>query len=364
MIEDDDSSRRHDDLEARLTRSVESAGARPDQWEASVRGGEGTRVSGRRVMIEGATVEVAMALWDALELPVDAELCLLIDAADQAGAPLIAGWDLGSAEPRAKLYVNASDLASDVRQAISRRLASRVHGPPDGWAGLGALSDAPHLVAVNAARGRVERKAYVQGALLRGASLGEHARWLDDLAVTREVAAGAVQSWDLDGRGVPHARAYFVAVRGRARAAEGLLTALPGWSEPAVARALPFARGDCRSVGVDLRRDRLRWTAYFKPEGAGVPLWSIEPVARYRAGAFEVAVFVEPTEHAERAFARTARHAISFRGERDVPPAVLRPLMRWVVDRVRHAEQSTVTDLGAALVQPPAPWRTSPPSPR
>ncbi|WP_157068602.1 hypothetical protein [Sandaracinus amylolyticus] len=328
------------DLERALLDAADAAGARGAQLEASVRGGAGVAISGARMMIERASPAIVEAIWRTIALAPAPDVDALIRAARDARVPLIAGWDVAHEHAIAKLYVNASDAAPPVRAAIPASL---------GWPALDALPAPPHLVAINASARGVERKAYVQSA--HASSDHARARWLDALASSHGAHGGVVRSWDL-AEGTAHERAYFVAVRGGSRdRADALLAALPGFDDARSARALPFERGQCRSIGVDLRGDELRWTAYFKPAGAGTPLWSVEPFARFRAGDVHVAMFVAPHDHEERAYARTARHAISFRGERDAPRELVRPLLEWAVAVMRDEE-----DPQRALASPPPPW--------
>jgi hypothetical protein len=261
--------------------------------------------------------------------------------------PLIAGWDLSRGGGVAKVYLNASDAAESVRRGIAERLA---------WPGLDRLPAPPHVAGINASQRELERKAYLQerdapppagragGAVASPPAGHEPSRWLADRAKEHALHGGTVTSWDLGEHGAT-ARAFFVALRGEAGA---LLSALPGWDEAAVDRALPFARGQCRSIGVDLRTNaNATWTAYFKPAHLGVPLWSIEPSVRYRSGDLRVAVFVAPADFAGRAYARTKDHAVSFRGE--IPRDLFDPLARWVLAELERGGE-------AALRSPPPPW--------
>src|SRR5206468_3093697 len=123
--------------------------------------------------------------------------------------------------------------------------------------------------------------------------------------------AGAVASWDRAPDGAFRPRAFFLAFRDDLpAAAAALLPSLPGWDAAAVAAALPFPAGPPRSLGVALDAPDT-WTVYYKPAADRTPVASLEPTARFRAGAVEVGLFLEPTERAERAYARTARHALS-----------------------------------------------------
>lgn len=336
-------------LEARLLATARDAGARDAQWEASVRGGAGA-ISGGRMMIERASVEVARALWDAVGLPASGELERLAQVAEASSVPLIVGWDLGDAAPLLKLYVNASDASHRARAAIAHEI---------GWAGLDALPEPPHLVAVNASTSGCERKAYLQRASWQPSpSDAEAVHWLDGLVRDADASAGVVTSWDIPAHGEARARAFFVALRGDdERRNESILDRLPGWDAELVARALPFARGQCRSIGVDLRAPGRKWTAYFKQRGHGLALHALEPAARFGCRGHEIAVHVEPSEHTPRAYARTARWAISFRGERAVPRAISELLMRWAVERVRAGEAAgDPPERALALEAPPIPW--------
>jgi hypothetical protein len=335
-------------LEQRLIAAVATAGGSASQWEGSVRGGDGEPIVGGRRMIERATRPVVEAVWGALALPIVGEVHALLDAAGEQ--PLIAGWDLGG-RPCAKLYVNASDADDDTRRALARQV---------GWVEPDDLPRPPHLLALNAsAGGALDRKAYVQRHDVGPSELGVHEASLRAGAHAAGLLGGVVQCWEVEHARPPRPRAFFVGLRHReAGCADELLHALPGWDEHAVTRALGFERGECRSIGVDVRAGARRWTAYFKPRGHDVELWNLEPTVVYVADRFVVSAFLAPSEHCSRAFARTDRTAISFRGEGEAPRALSEPLMRWVVQSVRQAE-ATNADVRAALACPPSPWRTA-----
>src|SRR5690349_7268951 len=94
-------------------------------------------------------------------------------------------------------------------------------------------------------------------------------------------------------------------------AAEPVLEVLPGYSRDAMLERMPFDPGAPRSAGLSLGSGA--WTVYAKPPLGRSTLYSLEPRARYRAGACEVGVFLEPITKGGRAYARTARYALSYR---------------------------------------------------
>jgi hypothetical protein len=158
---------------------------------------------------------------------------------------------------------------------------------------------------------------------------------------------------------VVRSRAFFLAFRSdRAVEAEALLATLPGWSRDRVAAALPFPPGPPRSLGITLA-DPERWTVYYKPAGDDTPVASLEPAAVFRAGAVEVGLFLEPTDRAPRAFARTAHHALSLRlREGTSRPEDLERLMAWAARSVRAAELARLPP-ASLLRHPPPPWQTA-----
>ena len=344
----DDTSRAH--LEAALARAITA----PGQLEASVRWSAGA-FRGGRLMLEAIPFEAAIALSEFVGAPLPPLAHRLADLAAAERLPLIGGLDAAAAVPLVKLYVNASDASTQVR----RRLCERA-----GIAANKGAPEAPHVIGVNARRdGQIELKLYEQGhdEIALAAPLGEPARHLAALAARDRASAGAVVSWDAKGGEAPRPRAFFIATPtgGNDRVAR-LLTRLPGWSAEAVASALPFAPGPARSIGVSLR-ETPAFTVYFKPRGSARPVASLEPAARFRAGASEVGVFLEPSRAADRAYLRTARHAISYRCREGAPPRLeVEALMQWVATRVRAAEASglppaqILSETGPS--GPPSPW--------
>src|SRR5262249_10622174 len=154
---------------------------------------------------------------------------------------------------------------------------------------------------------------YVQAAdvveLAHG--LGARAQALASAARNEGADAGGVLS--LDAAGVAsHPRAFFVALREPpAGAMWRCVRSLPGYDWRAIEALLPFAPAAPRSLGLSLHDGT--WTLYCKPRDSGRAPEALEPAAVFRTGAIEVGVFIEATEHAPRAFRRTARHAVSVR---------------------------------------------------
>ena len=176
--------------------------------------------------------------------------------------PLIVGWDRREGDPCAKIYLNASDASEAVRRALGEEL------------GVAAPSiDAPAVIGLNAARsGAHEVKLYVQrsDALALARPLGPAATALAEAAAREGASAAGVASWDVRG-GEARPRAFFVALRDRADG--GLwrtVEDLPGWDGDAARRAIPFAPGPPRSVGVAIDAPE-RWTVYVKPAGGDRP---------------------------------------------------------------------------------------------
>jgi hypothetical protein len=317
-------------------------GVRPEQLEASVRHEGDGRLRGDRMMIERASRDVVEVVLASLGLGPGALGARLLGLAASAALPMIVGWDRGRAV--AKLYLNASDAARSERLALAGSL------------GL-TLSDelaAPHVVGVNVGAAGDEIKVYVQheDAVALAAPLGDAARALASHVAARGLSAGGVASWDVTGTAASP-RAFFVALR--AGAPLDVLAALPGWDPAAFARALPRPLASLTSVGVPVA-SLARWTAYgfAHPDDSR---WGLEPAACFRAASAEVGVFVAPNDASAlgpRAYARTARHLLSYRVRRGAPPPErIKALMAWALGAVARAERegSPVT-----LADPPSPW--------
>lgn len=348
-------------LEAALARAV----TRASQLEASVRWSPGA-FRGGRLMVEAIPLEAALALAAAAGVDLPPLALRLAELAGIEGLPLIGGFDVSPGAALVKLYLNASDAAAPVR----RRLRERA-----GIASSAPALDAPHVIGVNARRdARIDLKLYRQDEdgmrlaaeiddadpALRRALL-DRAHPLAERAAREQAAAGAVVSWDVTTDGAASPRAFFVAIRaGGDAVAARLAGSLPGWSAEAVAAELPFSPGPVRSIGVSLRGP-LAHTVYFKPRGSTPLSAGLDPAARFRAGPSEVGIFLEPVGLAGRAYARTARYAISYRCREGSPPRpAVETLMLWVTSCVRAAEESGRLPAhlltGAGSSGPPSPW--------
>lgn len=327
------------------------AAAPPDAagYEASVRGGAGLQLSAGRMMIEQASPALLGAIAAQLGVALPAAASSWLAHAEQERVPIIVGWDRrdDGAARCVKLYVNASDAAAAVRQRLCDALIPGTR-----------LDFEPAVIGMNArADGGVERKLYRQsadaGAL--AAPLGDGAASVAAAARREGADAGGVLSFDVadDGRLLP--RAYFVALREAPDAAGWeCVRGLPGHDAAAIAALLPFAPAPARSLGVALNGPA--WTLYYKPRGSGRAPEALEPAAVFRAAAVEVGVFVEPTEHAPRAFRRTATHAISVRVRAGSPaPRDLEALVDWFTARL--AVDDALPHGAAWLAAPPPPWR-------
>jgi hypothetical protein len=298
------------------------------------------------MMVEQATREILDAIAQALavRLPSHAVDWLQLAAAERL--PLIAGWDLrgGGAQRCVKLYINASDASQATRHRLCAAVASGV-----------AVANPPAVLGMNVLPdGMVETKLYVQSddAVALASSLNQRAQTLAAAARGEGADAGGVLSFDVVAATL-HPRAFFVALREPPCAeAWRCVRSLPGYDPAALESLLPFPAAPPRSVGVSL--DGGGWTLYCKPRDSGRAPQSLEPVAIYRSGDAEVGVFVEPTQHARRAFRRTERHAISVRVREGSPaPYALEALVDWFAGRLGAAELTS----GLSLSDPPPPWR-------
>jgi hypothetical protein len=318
-------------------------------YEGSVRRMADGALRAGRMMIERASREVLDAIAAALQVDLPPSTDRWIEAAGREGVPLITGWDLrgGGRERCVKLYVNASDASVAARAQLSAALAPG-----------GAMTEPPAVIGMNArADGAVEVKLYAQSsdALALARTVGGPAVPLAESARAEDADAGGVLSFDA-GDGAPRARAFFVALREPPRGTDWRsVVSLPGYDLEAIRELLPFAPASPRSVGISLSDGG--WTLYAKPLGSGRAPEALEPAAIFRAGAAEVGVFVEPTEHAARAFRRTERHAVSIRvRDGDPQPLALESLVDWFASRLSAAERDGA-DLEARVADPPPPWR-------
>lgn len=305
------------------------------------------------MMFEGVPFDVVEALADALDTALPPLASRLADAARAERLPLIAGFD--AVVPLVKLYVNASDASVPIRRRLRER--AELTAPAE-------VLDAPHIIGINARRdGPVGVKLYVQSRdeVELAALVAREIPFAGDLArscVAERAGAGAVACWELSSADTARPRAFFVAAReGSDAAVTRVAEALPSFHAGAVRAALPFAPGAARFIGVSAHAPPI-FTLYFRPRGAS-PIVTLEPVARFRAGADEVGVFLEPIEHAGRFYACTSRHAVSYRRREGAPArAIIDALMLWVTSRVRSAEASD-EDPARTLTGPsgpPSPW--------
>ncbi len=322
----------------------------PASYEASVRVDSDGRMRAGRMMVERATPAVLEAIAAELEVALPDETSLWLDIARSEAVPVIAGWDCrGRTERRCvKLYLNASDAS---RAARSRILASLSKDPA-------GLDEPPAVIGINArADGQVETKIYIQSsnALSLADGLSNAARVLAAAAQGEGADAGAVVSMDVGSDGDLVPRAFFVALREpEERENWGCVRSLPGYDGDAIKALLPFVPAPPRSVGVSL--SDASWTLYCKPLNSGCAPEALEPAAVFRDGVAEVGVFIAPTERSERAFRRTAHHAVSIRVRDGEPsPPALESLVDWFTGRLLESE-SRGTALGACLVDPPSPW--------
>jgi hypothetical protein len=305
-------------------------------------------------MIERASRDVLDAVASALDVKLPAAASAWLTLAERERLPLIVGWDLrGGGERRCvKLYVNASDASRSTRSRLRDALAPSV----------AAGGDVPAVLGMNVcADGAVESKLYVQSAdvVELAGGWGPRAAEIARAARDEGADAGGVLSYDVVGNDL-QARAFFVALREPRREwAWECILSLPGYDSATVESLLPFAPAPPRSLGISLTNpaSALLWTLYFKPRASGRAPEALEPTAIFRGGGVEVGVFVEPTEHAARAFRRTERHAVSVRVRDGEPKSgSLEPLVDWFTARLRETEKNG-GDLAAHLADPPAPWQ-------
>jgi hypothetical protein len=303
------------------------------------------------MMIEQASRAVVDAIAHTLDigLPPAAERWLTL--ATHEGLPIIAGWDRRGGGPQRciKLYINASDAAGHIRERVCA--AARVAALPG--------HEPPAVIGMNARADRVvELKLYVQArdAVELAERYGSAARQLAAAAREESADAGGVLSFDVEA-GAPRARAFFVALREpRGSKPWRCVQALPGYDAALVESLLPFPPAAPRSIGVPLSTDG--WTLYCKPRGSGRAPEALEPTAVFCGDGVEVGVFIEPTEHAARAFRRTERHAVSVRVRTGTPPPsrAIEELVDWFAACLRTVER-TGGGLSEHLQSPPRPWR-------
>jgi hypothetical protein len=321
----------------------------PAGFEASVRGGPGLSLTAGRMMVEQAPPALLTAIAKQLDVALPTAAQAWLAHAERERLPLIVGWDrrAGGTGRCVKLYVNASDAAEQTRQRLCAALVPGV-----------ALDFEPAVIGMNArADGGVERKLYRQSADAVGLAegLGTAAQQLAAAARRERADAGGVLSFDVEADGRLTPRAYFVALRESPQAAGwDCVRALPGYDAAAIDALLPFPPAPARSLGIALNGPA--WTLYYKPRGSGRAPEALEPAAVFRAAAVEVGIFVEPTEHAARAFRRTARHAVSVRVRAGDPtPRAIEALVDWFTAQLAVADADP---RGAAwLANPPPPWQ-------
>lgn len=289
-----------------------------EQWqvatgalEASARWRPGRPAVGQRMMLEGLQPDAARALLACLPVPQRPLHALLRWAGE---APVIVGWDCSRPLPVAKVYLNLSDRAATERAALARQLG---------------LPQAPHVLGRNVSAKGIETKVYVQhDALPPGVPAPLR------LLAERAGCAGAVLSHDLLADRSLLLRAIFVAPQQSGHAA---LAGLPGWDAAEFDRAIPFDWSQVRSVGV--AADASTWVAYVKPQGAATALWQLEPAICVRGSQGELGVYLEPAS-VPRAYAYTARHALSYRVRAGAPPAdAVAAVLRWAYAAVSAWEQ-------------------------
>ncbi|MBX3184942.1 MAG: hypothetical protein KF915_20135 [Polyangiaceae bacterium] len=333
----------------------------PDSLEASIRVADG-QVRGGRMMIERAPAELGRAIARSLGVP-RLEACeRVIEATEALSLPLIVGWDVASRSPLAKLYANASDAGEALRAELARRLGyesqrfdpeSSDVGTPQVAGRAAWATSPPHVVGLN---------AHQDGAQV--IKLYHQHRARPEIAVTlpsalRELtgASGWVVSHDLTPTGLA-LRAVFAATRHQNQEAlEAACGELTGQPFSALAAHFPFPVDTLRQLGWSPRGV----TLYAKPAGTAHPVHALEPAAVFSAGAVEVGLFIEPSEHTPRAYLRTRAHALSFRARSaEESPTLLAQLGAWAAARVSEWEALPGRAASPDLSEPPAPWRRLP----
>lgn len=322
---------------AHLARLLAPRISAPRSAEASLRIAPDGSVRGGRMMLERVDAELARSVAEALTVPWVGACEALVGAADTLGLPLIVGWDLGRQTPLFKLYANASDASKKVRHELVRV--------------LGASIDDAHLLGVNVGEGVLEWKAYQQSRLRD--DIRDAARLPSALAAVDAVAW--VASYDLSSIEEPHRaprlRALFAApapsAQGRVAAA---IHALTGSAWETLRATFPFVPGPIRQIGWAPSGDI---TMYAKALGAAGAPEALSPTAVFARDELEVGLFLEGLA-APRAYARTARHALTLRVRHGQPsPRDLDLLGRWATRRVEQAERE---DRAPCFDDPPTPW--------
>lgn len=294
-------------------------------------------MTGCRMMVERVQPRSACELLALLGVDGDhQDAARALAVAHGYALPLIVGWDDSGASLMAKLYLNASDLSTRVRETVRRELAPEARSCPA----------SPHVLGFNFVGAKTTVKAYTQVGALGDAAPSILRKWARGLD-----CSGFVRSVDLRD-GFATDRAWFASPRPTA-SLEGALHRLHGFTEAAATEVSPFVAGPVTSVGFSA--DGSTWTLYFKPRCAAAPSWSLDPdvcVAREDA---ELGIYLEPVELARRAYARTGSSALSYRIREGQPDgAAVERVMAWVIERVLESER---TDFPIDFSHPPEPWR-------
>lgn len=304
--------------------------------EASLRIGPDGSVRGGRMMLERAGADVARRIADGLALPWAPQAVAIVDACDVLRLPLIAGWDVGGATPKYKLYANASDASGAKGAELLRRCSV---APRPGAA----------IVGINVGHSGVETKLYVQRPSLADLGLA-----LEVPAAFAAIEAAAwVASYDMgEGRGT--LRSVFAAtMHDREASAEAALRTLRGVDWASLEGSFPFAPGPLRQLGWAQSGEV---TVYAKRRGRAVPVHALAPLAVFRRGDCEVGLYVTPGADTPRAFLRTAASALSFRTRSGAPEAAaLEALGAWAQERVAGVEELAGAE-AADLRVPPGGW--------
>lgn len=316
-------------------------------------------IDGHRFLIERIDAEAAAVLSAALGVPPGDAGRAIVSVCEDAGVPLVAGWDAGADAPVLKLYANATSAPLETRRAVAAQLARRLgvtlpDGPP------------PHLVGANVGASRVELKAYVEHVDELGAARALPPRASALLGRVRSLASteAAIVTYDL-ASSAARARAFVVGIaEPRARA-----LALPRTGvDPVVAslvaplgahpvdleRAIAAPRSMLTYVGTSLAGEPTL-TAYVRPvTGAGAALRRAPPPCRVlvAAGA-ELELLVGPASPASKAYVVVAGTALSYRSRHGTAPnGDVHRLMAWAERLVREGRMDEL-----ATLEPPVPWR-------